>query len=233
MSAIRAPARNATRDAVTGRHRGVRRLLEDLSCSTGGEQRRLAKRPTGLAPFVDEPNAETASVLDDGADGERVLQHADTRARRGAFPQHAADLAPGRIGRMQNAAHAVRPLGCERRVARAGPGRTLHPTRSARACNVAPRRTARRPRAHRTGRHRRPSCLCACSSGESSGPIAAAMPPCAYSVLLSVGYGFRDDDDVARTRQLNRRAEAGDAAADDYEVAAYIHRCYPTSHLGE
>ena len=52
------------------------------------------------------------------------------------------------------------------------------------------------------------------------------MPPCAYSVLLSLGFGLRDDDDVARSRQLNRRAEPGDAAADDYEVAAYIHRTY-------
>ncbi len=52
--------------------------------------------------------------------------------------------------------------------------------------------------------------------------------------VLGVAFGwigFRDDDDVAGRRQLDRRAEPRDSAADDYEVAAYIHRGYTTAHI--
>src|SRR5918996_6087357 len=38
--------------------------------------------------------------------------------------------------------------------------------------------------------------------------------------------GFRDDDDVAGRRELDRGAEPRDSAAHDDEVAAYIHRGY-------
>jgi hypothetical protein len=34
---------------------------------------------------------------------------------------------------------------------------------------------------------------------------------------------FRDDDNLAGRRQLNRGAKTRDSAADDYDVAAYIH----------
>src|SRR5918994_3711579 len=43
--------------------------------------------------------------------------------------------------------------------------------------------------------------------------------------------GFRDDDDVAGRRELDRGAEPRDSAADDDEVAAYIHRRYTTAHI--
>ena len=49
--------------------------------------------------------------------------------------------------------------------------------------------------------------------------------------IAFAGIGFRDDDDVACGRQFNRRAEPGDSAADDYEVAAYIHRTYTSPRL--
>ena len=45
--------------------------------------------------------------------------------------------------------------------------------------------------------------------------------------------GLRDDDDVAGSRQLDCSTEAGDSAADDYEVAAYIHRPLYYHTLGE
>ncbi len=43
--------------------------------------------------------------------------------------------------------------------------------------------------------------------------------------------GFRDDDNVARRRQLNGSAEPRDAAADDNEIPAYIHRGYTSAHI--
>ena len=123
-------------------------------------------------------------------DGERVLEHANARVGDDALPQHAPDLAPGRIGRVQHTPHAVRAFGCERRLA---VGVAIEPRAPldelARIARPFVAR-AREPRARRTGRRRRSSCRAACSSGESSGPIAAAMPPCAYSVLLSLGSAF-------------------------------------------
>jgi hypothetical protein len=44
-------------------------------------------------------------------------------------------------------------------------------------------------------------------------------PLCVLGVAFA-RIGFRDDDDVANARELNRSAEAGDTAANDYEVAA-------------
>ena len=83
---------------------------------------------------------------------------------------------------------------------------------------------ARGRRARRTDRRRPSSCRAAWSVGRI---VRADRRRNAALRVLGVAFGrvgFRDDDDVAGRRQLNRRAEPGDAAADDDEVAAYIHR---------
>ena len=64
------------------------------------------------------------------------------------------------------------------------------PTRSARAYSGALPRTS--TRTARSSHRPSPAAIVspAWSAGESSRPIAAAMPPCAYSVLLSLGSAF-------------------------------------------
>jgi hypothetical protein len=101
------------RHAVSCRYRRVGGLLEYLTGTARREQRRLAERPARLAARVDEPHAEAAPVVDDGADGERVLQDANAGARRRPLPQHAADLASRRISGVQYPAHGMRALGRE------------------------------------------------------------------------------------------------------------------------
>jgi hypothetical protein len=39
--------------------------------------------------------------------------------------------------------------------------------------------------------------------------------------------GFGEDNDVTVIKQLDRRTQSGDAAANNQEVALYIHRAYP------
>ena len=120
-----------------------------------------------LPSIVDEANTETAPVLDDGADGERVLEHPNARARRGALPEHAADLAPGGIGRMQNAAYAVRALRRQRRLpvrVAVEPGAPVDQL----ARVAGPLRTS--TRTARSSHRPSPAIIVsrACSSGESS-----------------------------------------------------------------
>ena len=68
----------------------------------------------------------------------------------------------------------------------------------------------------------------ACSAGVSSSPIAAAMPPCAYPVLLSAGSALVRIRTRPAGRKTDRGAQARDAAAD-HEKSSTSPGCYPTN----
>ena len=142
-----------------------------------------------------------------------------------ALPQHASDLAARRIGRMQHAAHAVRAFGCERRLAvsvaiepRAPLDQLARIARSLVAEHAHGALVAEPvARDHRVARVEFRRVVFADRRGDAALRVLG---------VAFVRIGFRDDDDVAGRRQLDRRAEPRDSAADDDEVAAYIHRAY-------
>ena len=137
---------------------------------------------------------------------------------------------PGRIRRVQHAAHAVRAFGRERQFAvrvavepRAPLDQLARVTRPLLAEHADGALVAQAvARDHRVVRVQLGRVVCADRRGDAALRVLG---------VAFAGIGFRDDDDVAGRRQLNRRAEPRDSAADDYEVAAYIHRGYTTAHI--
>ena len=230
MSAMRAPARYASATPSPVATSGIRRFREHLTGAACREQRRAPERAPGLAARVDEAHAKTSAVFDDGADRQRVRQHANARNRGDAVPQHAPDLAPRRIGRVQHAPHAVRAFGCERRLTIGAAIETRAPfdqlariarTFFAKDVNGA---LVAEPvaRDHRVVGVQFGRVVFADRRGDAALRV--------FGVAL-VRIGFRDDDDIAGRRQLNRGAKPRDSAADDDDVAAYIHRAYTTHAL--
>ena len=170
------------RDAVAGRDRRIRRLAEHLPRAAGREQRtRRARLRRSFRQSSKYRTPTHAPVLDDHPDGARVRARTRTLGmRRDALPEHAADLAARwRRARAARAARCAPP-----RVASAGRAvgvaiEARRPTRSARARSAGPLRPAR---ATARSSHRpspAASVSARCSAGLSSGPTAAAMPPCA------------------------------------------------------
>ena len=86
-----------------------------------------------------------------------------------ALPQHAADLAAGRVARVQHAPHAVRAFERQRRLAVGAAIERRAPRPSARARSAGRPRPARAPPARRTGRRRRPCVSAACRLGRVVG----------------------------------------------------------------
>src|SRR5262245_34416639 len=61
--------------------------------------------------------ADADAAIDEQRRGLGVLDHFDARMTRDALPEHAADLAPGRVARVQHAPDTVRGLTRERQPA--------------------------------------------------------------------------------------------------------------------
>ena len=128
--------------------------------------------------------------------------------RRDARPQHAADLAAGRVARVQHAAHAVRAFARQRRLAVGVAIERRAPRRSARARSAGLRRRARR-----TARSsHRPSPAAIVSArvqvrrvvGADGGGDAALR----VAGVALAGLGLGEDEDVAGAGE-RRRPRAG------------------------
>ena len=63
----------------------------------------------------------------------------------------------------------------------------------------------------------------ACSSGESPGPDRGSDAALRVAGVALARLRFRQDQDVAGTRELRGGAERSDAAADDDEIRAKLH----------
>ena len=144
----------------------------------------------------------------------------DRRQRAHPLPEHAADLAAGRVAGVQHAPHAVRRLAAERRPAVGVAIEPRAPVDAARARSAALPRRARAPPLRRTARRRRESCRAACSAGAVV--VADRRRDAALRVagVALRGLGFGEDEDAAGGREPDRRAQAGDAAADDEKICA-------------
>ena len=110
------------RDAVAGRHGGIRRLAIDLARAAGGQQRGARAR-LGRARRRRSRNRTpaTRAVLDDGLHRHGVIETSTDREADEPRGQHAADLAAGRVVRVQHAPDRVRAFAreVERAVRRA------------------------------------------------------------------------------------------------------------------
>ncbi len=210
------------RDAITCRDFWIGGFRKHLARAACGQQRRARERAAGLAVRADEAHTQTAAVLDDGADRERVREHANPRDGGDTLPQHASDLAPRGVFRVQHAAHAVRALGCERGLAIGAASEAGAPLDE----------LARVPRPF-VAEHAHGALV--------AEPVARAQRVSGVQIrrvvfaerrgdaalrVLGVAFvriGLRDDDDIPGRRQFNRRAKTRNPTADDYDVAAYIH----------
>ena len=157
----------------------------------------------------------------------------DRRQRAHALPQHAADLAAGGIAGVQHAADAVRRLAAERRPAvgvAVEPRAPLEQLAHVRAGLLDERRG---PPPRRTGRRRRESCR------PRAAPAVVVADRRGDAALRVAGvafgrFGLGEDEHAARRRQPDRRAQAGDAAADDDESPDLRRAhagCYPTIRI--
>ena len=143
----------------------------------------------------------------------------DRRRARDALPQRAADFAAGRIVRVQHAAHAVRRLVPERKRA----GRVaIEPRAPVDELADVARAVARPARAPRT-RRREPSPARNRVGGMKVGAVVGAdgrrNAALRVAGVALVGIRLGEDDDATGRRERARGAQAGDAAANDEEVA--------------
>ena len=144
------------------------------------------------------------------------------RSARRARPQRAADLAAGRVARVQHAARAVRPLDRQRRLAVGVAVERARPTRSARARSAGPSSTSTSTAAGRTARRRRRACR---PRAAPASRRRRRRPRCRPARSRYCPRAARpwSESGRARRRQLERRAQPGDAAADDEEVCVQLH----------
>ena len=101
------------RDAVAGCHGRVRRFPEDLTGATGRQQDRPSPNVAPAATFVEEPCADSRALVDQHFGHERMLDGHHGRHRANTLPQDTADLAAGRIARVQDTPHGMRRLAPE------------------------------------------------------------------------------------------------------------------------
>ncbi len=210
--------------AVSASDGGVGGLLIHLARATGRQQRRAGAHQSGLAALVDEADTCAAAAFDNGAGGQRVLQHLDLCSGSRPFPQHASDFPARRVAGMQHAPDAVRALRSQGRTA----ARVEIESR-------APLEQLQRVPRPAFGEHADRVLVAETVTGgegiarmerrriiRTDGRRNAALG--VFRVALA-GIRLRDDDDVAGGSQFDGGAQAGDAAADDDVVAAKIHWC--------
>ena len=162
---------------------------------------------------------------------ERVIDGLHRRQRRDALPQHAADLAAGRIAGVQNAPDRVRGFAAERGPAVSlaiEPGAPLRQfldvveARPRRAPAPPPRRTIRRRRGSCPRREGRRAVVGTDSRGDAALRVTG--------VALG-GIRLGEDEDAAGSRERERRAQPRDAAADDQKIRGSmvnVGECYPS-----
>ncbi len=113
-SATRAPASNPSAMPSPVATAGVGGLAEHLAGTAGGQQCGAGAHLMAAPVGVEVAHAAREAGIDDDLGDERVIDGVDRRQRADAIPEHAADLAAGRVACMQDAADAVRGLAAER-----------------------------------------------------------------------------------------------------------------------
>src|SRR5207247_10506917 len=101
-------------DAVAGCHTRIGGFAEQLSGAARREERGLRADLVRRAGSIEKPRAADAATVDEKAGDERVIDRFDRRPRRDALPENAANLAAGRIARVEHAADGVSGFPAER-----------------------------------------------------------------------------------------------------------------------
>ena len=210
------------RDAVSGRHRRVGRVPIDVSGAAGRQQDRLRPGHTDRPVLGQIPDPGAAPVLDHQVDDLGVRVRPDPGHGRHPLVEHAADLAAGRIARVQHPPHAVRPLDRQRRltigaaVESRPPVHQLpdepwpifdeRPHRPLVAEAIAGRQGVRSVELGRVSRAHR------------GGNAALRVSGVAFAGLC-----FGEDEHVPDWTELGDRPQACDATSDDEIVCAEVH----------
>src|SRR6185436_11734129 len=169
-----------------------------------------------------ETDADAAVVFDEELGDEGVVGDLDRLERADARPQQPRDLASRGVARVQYAAHAVRGLASAGQLAvgvaieaRAPVEQLLH---------------VRRPfldeHAHGVLVAEAVAGLDGVGGVERGTVVAAERDGNAALGVAGVAFGgfaLRENQDAADGREGNRRAQPGDAAADDHEIGRQIH----------
>ena len=160
----------------------------------------------------------------------RPRRAAPSRARRctvsTAAPRTRAPRARGRSrGRSHRAACSTRRTLCAPSRARAGVAvgvaiERARPSRAARARSAGPPSPARRPPAPRTSRRRRRACPRVQIRANRRRRPPRRCRPARSRCCSRSGSALVSIEDVAAPAQVDRGAQAGDAAADDEEIGA-------------
>src|SRR6266851_2600664 len=103
-------------DAVPGGDSWIGRLAKDLAGAASRQQRRTPADLVLRAACVEEAHAHHRPTLDDQLRDERVIDRLHGWQAAHTLPQHAADLAAGRIAGVKDAPDAVRRLAPERQT---------------------------------------------------------------------------------------------------------------------
>jgi hypothetical protein len=201
-------------DAVARRDRRIGRLAIDLPGAAGREQRRIRARLVQHARRVQEPHANHRGVLDDRLHGGGMVDDGDRRAAGEVRGEHARDLAARRIARVQHAPHRVRGLAreieravrlaIERRPPVDQLAHVARPLVDEDADGVVVAEAV--AGGNRVGEVQRRRVVGADRRGDAALRVAGAA---------GAGIGFRQDEHAAVRRELDGRAQAGNAAADD------------------
>ncbi len=146
----------------------------------------------------------------------------DPRHRRDPLVQHAADFAAGRIPRVEDTPHAVRPFDCQRRLPvglavepraplhqLADESRTVFDERPHRP--LVAQAVARRQRVGGVKLRR-------ISRSDRRGDPSLRVPGVAF-----VGLGFREDQHLSCRAEFRNRAQSRDATSDDEVVCGEVH----------
>ena len=209
-------------DTIAGRHVRVGGFAVDLSGAAGREQHERRARDRQASIVRKEAGTRRAAILDKEIDHPCVCVCDDPRQGGRARPEHAPDLAPGRIVCVQDAARTVGPFDGELGLTIGSAVETRAPLHQLSyvagavfdqhadgafvAETVAGRHRVRRMELRRI----------AWPDGRRDAPLRVAGV--AFPRL-----GLGEDEDIAGSRELRRRAERSDAAADDDEIRAKLH----------
>ena len=202
---------------VAGRDLWVRGFVINLSRPSRREQHRSGKGNGQLTLIRQETRADTPAVVDHELHDTRVIVRGDPRQLRCAFPEHTANLATGRIMRVENPPRAVSGLHCKREFSiwgaiepHAPRDQFAHKARAVLDEHVDRMRIAQAvARGYGIGRVQF-RCVSRSDRGGNTSLRVASVP---FS-----GSAFGENEDVAVAGDFGSRAKRGDTAADDEKV---------------
>ena len=210
------------RHAVAGRHRRIRRIAIDVARAAGREQHRLRPRHPHAPIVGQELHAGAPAALDEQVDDAGVRVRPDAGHGRDAPVENAADLAAGRIPRVQHTTDAVRAFDGQREL----------PVGTAIEARAPLHQLADESRPVLDERMHGALVAQAVAGGKRVGGVESRRiagtdrcgnPALGMAGIAFVWLGLGQDQDLACGTEFRGRAQARDATADDEVVCAQVH----------